>query len=133
MQNLNRPISPHLTIYNPQKASTFSIWHRISGVFMFTIITSSLLILNNLYLSYTTVFLVPLLFKYFLFDWLLFSCKLLLQTIFLYHTINGIRHLLWDSVIHVNTIKMRKDANILLFVAFIIILIQFCVEFQLRK
>nr|AIB08386.1 succinate:cytochrome c oxidoreductase subunit 3 [Neoporphyra perforata] len=133
MQNLNRPISPHLTIYNPQKASTFSIWHRISGVFMFTIITSSLLILNNLYLSYTTVFLVPLLFKYFLFDWLLFSCKLLLQTIFLYHTINGIRHLLWDSVIHVNIIKMRKDANILLFVAFIIILIQFCVEFQLRK
>ena len=30
---INRPLSPHLTIYKPQLTSTFSIFHRISGAF----------------------------------------------------------------------------------------------------
>ena len=31
---INRPLSPHLTIYKPQLTSTFSIFHRISGAFL---------------------------------------------------------------------------------------------------
>ncbi|KAH9547550.1 hypothetical protein CY35_11G038600, partial [Sphagnum magellanicum] len=31
---INRPLSPHLTIYKPQLISTFSISHRIFGAFL---------------------------------------------------------------------------------------------------
>lgn len=31
---INRPLSPHLTIYKPQLTSTLSIFHRISGAFL---------------------------------------------------------------------------------------------------
>ncbi|GJP80880.1 hypothetical protein CLOP_g11079 [Closterium sp. NIES-67] len=40
---INRPLSPHLSIYKPQLTSTLSIFHRISGgflavLFLFTIL-----------------------------------------------------------------------------------------------
>ncbi len=47
---INRPLSPHLTIYKPQLTSTFSIFHRISGAFLgaavrlLVIITKALLL-----------------------------------------------------------------------------------------
>nr|YP_009159744.1 succinate:cytochrome c oxidoreductase subunit 3 [Pyropia nitida]AKQ53250.1 succinate:cytochrome c oxidoreductase subunit 3 [Pyropia nitida] len=129
MRNINRPISPHLTIYNPQKASIFSIWHRISGVIMFVLIISPFFLLHSIYFSHMTIFLAHFLVHYVVSDWFLFSCKLFVISIFLYHISNGIRHLLWDVVIHVNTINMYKDSNILLFLAFIIIIAQFCVSF----
>lgn len=129
MQNLNRPISPHLTIYNPQKASTFSIWHRISGIVMFVLITSFTFFLNNIYFSYTTSLFLKFLFKYTLLNWLLFSCKLFVIIIFLYHISNGIRHLFWDSVLHVNTFKMHKDGNLILVFLIVVVLAQFYVAF----
>jgi|GEM_PF-2812664 len=51
MYNINRPISPHLTIYNTQKSSLFSIWHRISGVSMFILASSPILILKFIIFS----------------------------------------------------------------------------------
>jgi len=36
--NILRPLSPHLPIYKPQLTSTFSIFHRISGAFLATIV-----------------------------------------------------------------------------------------------
>lgn len=30
----NRPIAPHLVIYTPQFSSLFSIWHRLSGIYL---------------------------------------------------------------------------------------------------
>lgn len=32
---LNRPLSPHLTIYSPQLTSILSITHRIAGMYCF--------------------------------------------------------------------------------------------------
>nr|BAL63260.1 succinate:cytochrome c oxidoreductase subunit 3 [Pyropia kurogii] len=129
MRNINRPLSPHLTIYNPQKASIFSIWHRISGVIMFILVTSPFFLLNNIYFSHMTIFLAQFWVDYVLSNWFLFSCKSFVISIFLYHISNGIRHLFWDVAIHVNTIRMYKDSNILLFLVFAIILAQFFVAF----
>nr|BAL63243.1 succinate: cytochrome c oxidoreductase subunit 3 [Pyropia pseudolinearis] len=129
MRNINRPISPHLTIYNPQKASIFSIWHRISGVIMLFLVASPFFILNNIYFSYTPIFLDSYLIDYVLSNWFIFSCKLVVINLFLYHISNGIRHLFWDVVIHVNTIRMYKDSNILLLFVFIIIIAQFFLTF----
>uniref|UniRef100_A0A5S9HWS0 Succinate:cytochrome c oxidoreductase subunit 3 n=1 Tax=[Neopyropia] katadae var. hemiphylla TaxID=243213 RepID=A0A5S9HWS0_PYRKA len=129
MHNINRPISPHLTIYNPQISATFSIWHRISGVVMFILIASSILILNQVYFSYTPIFLVDILLNYILSNWILVSFRLLISTIFLYHISNGLRHFLWDSVRHVNTKKIYKDSNLLLFFVFIVTITQSYIEF----
>nr|AIB08161.1 succinate:cytochrome c oxidoreductase subunit 3 [Pyropia kanakaensis] len=129
MRSINRPVSPHLTIYNPQKASTFSIWHRISGVSMFVLIISPFFILNNIYFSHMNIFFAQLLVDSILFNWFLFSCKLFVISIFLYHISNGILHLLWDVVIHVSTKKMYKDSNILLFFVFVVIMTQFYIAF----
>jgi succinate dehydrogenase cytochrome b556 subunit len=50
---INRPLSPHLTIYKPQLTSTFSIFHRISGAFLGAavrspVITTKALLLEGL-------------------------------------------------------------------------------------
>nr|BAL63270.1 succinate:cytochrome c oxidoreductase subunit 3 [Pyropia vietnamensis]BED43661.1 succinate:cytochrome c oxidoreductase subunit 3 [Pyropia sp. Myanmar_A]BED43685.1 succinate:cytochrome c oxidoreductase subunit 3 [Pyropia sp. Myanmar_B]BED43709.1 succinate:cytochrome c oxidoreductase subunit 3 [Pyropia sp. Myanmar_C] len=129
MNNINRPLSPHLTIYNPQKSSIFSIWHRISGVFMFTLINSFFFLLNQAYFSYTISFFQNFLEDYTISNLLLFSMKLLVSVIFLYHITNGIRHFLWDSVIHVSTKKVYQDSNFLLFFIFINVILQFYVKF----
>lgn len=94
MHNINKPISPHLTIYNPQRSSIFSIWHRISGVVMFILISSPLFILNQVYFLYTPIFLLEFLVNYILSNWILVSFRLLISTVFLYHISNGLRHFL---------------------------------------
>nr|YP_010204186.1 succinate:cytochrome c oxidoreductase subunit 3 [Ahnfeltia fastigiata]UAT97941.1 succinate:cytochrome c oxidoreductase subunit 3 [Ahnfeltia fastigiata] len=94
---LNRPISPHLTVYSPEVSSVFSIWHRITGV----VLSLSLVIVlvlaksfawlnfNPLFISTTNVGLnsVPWLINFVLATFYLF---------FLYHMLNGFRHITWD-------------------------------------
>nr|BAL63245.1 succinate: cytochrome c oxidoreductase subunit 3 [Porphyra tenuipedalis] len=129
MHNINKPISPHLTIYNPQRSSIFSIWHRISGVVMFILISSPLFILNQVYFLYTPIFLLEFLVNYILSNWILVSFRLLIFTVFLYHISNGLRHFLWDLVRHVNTKKINKDSSLLLVFIFIVSIAQFYIEF----
>nr|BAL63266.1 succinate:cytochrome c oxidoreductase subunit 3 [Porphyra yamadae] len=129
MININRPLSPHLTIYNPQRSSLISIWHRISGVTIFVLIVSTLLLLNQAYFSYTTIFLTKFLSDHAISSLLLFCCRLLISIIFLYHITNGIYHFLWDSVMHVNTKRIHKDNNLLLFFLFVNTTLQFYIMF----
>ncbi|XP_059069651.1 succinate dehydrogenase subunit 3-1, mitochondrial-like isoform X1 [Cryptomeria japonica] len=42
-KNINRPLSPHLSIYEPQLTSTYSIFNRISGAFLTAVLLSGLL------------------------------------------------------------------------------------------
>ena len=94
---INRPLSPHLSIYKPQLTSTLSIFHRISGGFLALYLLFSIFCLKLCDLSlsfyqiywclfYTTVNL----------DWFLFSVTNLALLAFCYHISNGIRHVLWD-------------------------------------
>ena len=92
MQNKNRPISPHLQIYKPQITSILSIAHRFTGIilysssFLFTIFLFSLAFnedLKNILISFFSSFYGK-------------SILFFITLFFIYHFLNGIRHLFWD-------------------------------------
>nr|YP_008994190.1 succinate:cytochrome c oxidoreductase subunit 3 [Gracilariopsis chorda]AEX37503.1 SdhC [Gracilariopsis lemaneiformis]AGO19242.1 succinate:cytochrome c oxidoreductase subunit 3 [Gracilariopsis chorda] len=98
----NRPLSPHITIYKPQASSLFSIWHRISGLFLtflmvFFLISSQLLlfitnskdILNGLIMQLEVSFVFQFIY--------IFNIS-----IFFYHIINGFKHIIWDLGFFIN-------------------------------
>ncbi len=88
-----RPLSPHLQVYKPQLTSFTSISHRISGIVLSAaalMITMGLLALSH----------GPAAFARFM----AFADSLLGRVIVaafvlatVYHWLNGIRHLLWDT------------------------------------
>ena len=95
MDKINRdrmPLSPHLTIYRPQNTSILSILHRLTGIGLFfpTLIMVMWIISIPLGPYYFGIF------------------QMLLQSFFgtvflgislwalLYHTLTGVRHLIWD-------------------------------------
>ncbi|CUS20692.1 LAQU0S01e12442g1_1 [Lachancea quebecensis] len=98
-QRKNRPVSPHLTIYQPQLTWYLSSLHRVSGVilafgFFATTIafgTSALLGLgltsSNLARWYHEK--VP--------RWMDLTAKGSFAYLFAFHFANGLRHLIWDA------------------------------------
>lgn len=90
----NRPLSPHITIYNIQASSLTSIWHRISGlllafliVFLFIIIKILVHFSNNNFLLYLLSFYIYIRYFYII-TFLLFLFS------FFYHAINGLKQIL---------------------------------------
>lgn len=89
----DRPLSPHMTIYRPQITSVLSIFHRISGVAL----TLGAALMVWWFLAAATgpeAFAVA--------DGALTSVVgqlVLLGSLaaLSYHTLNGIRHLIWDT------------------------------------
>jgi succinate dehydrogenase / fumarate reductase cytochrome b subunit len=94
---INRPLSPHLTVYKPQLTSILSIFHRISGGFLALFLLSSIFFLKlcdlslSFYLSYSCLFYVTVYL-----DWFLFSLLNLALLALCYHVTNGVRHIFWD-------------------------------------
>ena len=89
----NRPLSPHLTIYRPQLTSMTSILTRITGN---ALLLAALMIVWWFFAAATSP-------EYFAFaNWLLTSFigdLILLGSVWAlwYHTLAGIRHLIWDN------------------------------------
>ena len=89
----NRPLSPHLTIYRPQLTSMTSILTRITGN---ALLLASLMIVWWFFAAASSP-------EYFAFaNWLLTSFLgdlILLGSVWAlwYHTLAGIRHLIWDN------------------------------------
>nr|YP_010577930.1 succinate dehydrogenase subunit 3 [Cryptomonas pyrenoidifera]UZP15150.1 succinate dehydrogenase subunit 3 [Cryptomonas pyrenoidifera] len=89
----NRSLSPHLYAYKPQITSVVSIFHRITGSLLAIILLCSSILMNLLgsFLSYS--------FIYAIFTIIFFLVKiifyLLLSTV-CFHSMNGIRHIMWD-------------------------------------
>lgn len=92
----NRPLSPHLTIYQPQLTWLMSIGHRVTGAALST----GLYAFGAWYamvqpgaiteaMSSGLYEMLPL--------WLIGTGKFALSSTFFYHTYNGIRHLVWDA------------------------------------
>ncbi len=93
MSSHNRPLSPHLQVYNPQITSVLSIVHRITGV---------LLAIGSLALLWVLISLSmgPDAFA---------ATQACLQSVagqltafvfclsLMYHLFNGVRHLFWDA------------------------------------
>ena len=89
---INRPLSPHLSIYKPQFTSVLSIMHRITGV---ALILSSLLVISwflALSLGPNQFYVIEILY-----DLIIVRIILALSVWALwYHSCNGVRHLVWD-------------------------------------
>lgn len=91
---LNRPMSPHLTIYSPQLTSMLSITHRGTGIAMTAVTTGFALAALGLpenfehYLNLVKALEIP--------AFIIFSGKTALAWPLCYHSFNGIRHLAWD-------------------------------------
>ncbi|KAG5294757.1 succinate dehydrogenase cytochrome b560 subunit [Histoplasma ohiense] len=94
---LNRPVSPHISIYRPQITSVLSLLHRNTG----------LLLSGPFYLFFAAYAASPWLGWHIdstsmaaSFGTLPVAAKVLLKTTaalpFTFHCINGVRHLVWD-------------------------------------
>lgn len=93
MSNYERPLSPHLQIYRWQYSNAFSILNRLTGLFL---TAGTVLLVYWLaaaaqgpvsYASAVLLFSHPLA-QIALFLWLLS---------YSFHTLNGVRHLVWDT------------------------------------
>src|SRR5574337_1008820 len=93
MSNADRPLSPHLLIYKPQLTSILSITHRITGC---GLVAGAVLVTVWLLaaLSGTAAFALVQQFRESMIGQLMLFCWLFA---FVYHFLNGIRHLKWDA------------------------------------
>ena len=88
----NRPLSPHLSIHKKLLTAVFSIFHRLTGIFLtlgsFLLVFwfLSISIGENFY-NYFQIISSNFIFKVILFFWTL---------AFFYHLFNGIRYLFWS-------------------------------------
>lgn len=93
MAHPERPLSPHLQVYKPQITSTMSILHRITGISLslggISLVwwLMSIAIGGDAFAFASRQWSSPL--------GLLFLFGFTLALV--YHTLNGIRHLLWDA------------------------------------
>ena len=88
----NRPLSPHLSIHKKVLTAVYSIFHRLTGIFLtlgsFLLVFwfLSISIGENFY-NYFQIISSNFIFKVILFFWTL---------AFFYHLFNGIRYLFWS-------------------------------------
>jgi succinate dehydrogenase cytochrome b556 subunit len=122
---INRPLSPHLSIYKPQLTSTLSIFHRISGGFLASILLFTILSLKfcelglSCYQIYWCLFYVTAYF-----DWFIFSLVNLALLALCYHMSNGIRHLFWDFGFFLDLSKVyQTGALVLIFSTILLVLL----------
>lgn len=131
MELSNKPLSPHLTIYNPQISSVLSISHRLSGFFLYfgllllswVIIFSTfkdLLIANHFLLATKYVF-SSLIGKIIIFLWVLALN---------YHFLNGIRHLIWDKGLGFSIESVKKSGVLIIFLAVFFTLLSWLFIYQ---
>nr|YP_009490420.1 SdhC [Gracilaria tenuistipitata]AWH62569.1 SdhC [Gracilaria tenuistipitata] len=92
----NRPLSPHITIYAVQESSLSSIWHRISGILLSSLIVfSSIYFQLALHINYEQFLLNYVIFNNIVFFF--YEVLYVLIILFLsYHALNGLKQLLWD-------------------------------------
>ena len=92
MKNKNSPVSPHLQIYKPQITSILSISHRFTGIILYlSTFLISFWLFCSAFINDLKIVLDNFLFssvgKIFLF---------FITLSFIYHFLNGLRHLIWD-------------------------------------
>lgn len=108
---LNRPLTPHLTIYSSQLTSIYSIWHRLTGL---VLIFSLILYLS--FLKFTSCFIYRLTLDFYL--WIQNAFFLVLVIIFFYHGLNGLRHISWDLGFILPIKNVLSSAIIISFILF---------------
>ncbi|MDG7053287.1 MAG: succinate dehydrogenase, cytochrome b556 subunit [Wolbachia endosymbiont of Alcedoecus sp.] len=107
----DRPLSPHLQIYKVQVTSFFSIMHRLTGILLFLL----LMVLSwyfILHVYFPELFIVKHL-NVLLSTPIAKLAYVLCLVSFLYHFLNGIRHLLWDAGFNLEITSVSKSAMLL--------------------
>ena len=120
-----RPLSPHLTIYKPQITSILSIMHRITGASMFFgFIFLSWLVIAILMQTPGLSFFETDFGR--ILDNLLFRIMLMgLIYCLYYHSLNGVRHLVWDLGIGINNKAVSVSGVVVVTVAIILTAVTF--------
>lgn len=108
-----RPVSPHLQIYKPQLTSVMSIMHRITGVGAFLGSVCVMLWLVSLawdasLYGFLQIVVVSIPVQILLFLWTLS---------FIYHLLNGVRHLVWDAGKGLELPEIYKSGKIVMILA----------------
>ena len=88
----NRPLSPHLSIHKKVLTAVFSIFHRLTGIFLtigsfFLVFWFLSVLIGEYFYNYFQIISSNFIFKVILFFWTL---------AFFYHLFNGIRYLFWS-------------------------------------
>lgn len=88
----SRPTSPHLTIYRKQISSVLSIFHRITGAFLFAAlsIVTWAFILHIFHVVDVRVMLLDICTCF------VQGISIIISLAFFYHISTGVRHLIWD-------------------------------------
>ena len=90
---INRPLTPHITVYSSQFTSKYSIWHRITGFILISILLFYLNLFKINFLIYK-----GLINNSFCFNYLLTKNIFIVNSIFIfsYHLMNGVKNIKWD-------------------------------------
>lgn len=131
---VNRPLSPHLTIYIPQLSSIFSIWHRITGLLLISILSFVIIIVKFIlwvFLDFSIIHVIFYVKNNILWFWNI--AFLNISILIFYHLLNGIRHIIWDLGFYLKIEYINVTALYLIFVIaiFFIYLIQKLLSYSL--
>lgn len=113
----NRPISPHLTIYDLQLSSMFSILHRMTGILLTSLLSFAFICLKIFLWSFSTQFFFQVYNSYL---WVYNAFIILVFTTLFYHLCNGLRHIGWDLTFFLEP-KMVKKTSFYLIICLIIL------------
>ena len=127
-KSLNRPISPHVTIYSWQYTNTWSITHRATGIAWY----GGVLVLAVPYMMLPYMF--PTYIEYLsslnLGSAILGAGKFLISWPLVYHTLNGGRHLAWDAGYGLNLEALKMSAYATVALSVVISLGLACISFK---
>nr|QHR84558.1 succinate dehydrogenase cytochrome subunit 3 [Taxus cuspidata] len=116
-RNINRPLSPHLSIYEPQLTSTYSIFNRISGAFLTAVVLSGILFaleIGPLSLTYTSLYQSSFYANFGNYPKLTLSLVNFTLLAFCYHLANGIRHICWDMGLFMGSSRIIRVSEFLM-------------------
>lgn len=116
----NRPLSPCLQIYKVQVTSFFSIMHRLTGILLFLL----LIILSWYFILYvySPKLVVVRCLNVLFFTPLAKLAYILCFISFMYHFLNGIRHLLWDAGLNLEIASVSKSSMLVTIMLFLSIM-----------
>ncbi|HET7569851.1 MAG TPA: succinate dehydrogenase, cytochrome b556 subunit [Gammaproteobacteria bacterium] len=116
MATTNRPLAPHIQIYRPQLTSVLSFSHRVTGIALSA--GSVLLVIWLITAAAGEQAFYPL--QSFLGSWAGLALLFIWTYSLFYHLCNGIRHLLWDSVIGLELASVYLSGWIVVFASAIL-------------
>lgn len=87
-------MSPHLSVYKPQLTSTLSIFHRITGLGTSVVLYAGGI--GALFCTSTSFPEIVSLIQENIPHYLILATKTAIGGSLIYHTLNGVRHLIWD-------------------------------------